>query len=86
MSFYVAYIAKDKTRALAHLADLRRSTHYSNVPQHAWDFISDALVGIRQETPVSVTAQGHMVTADPQSYEVSTCTIEVKPLGTQFIE
>jgi hypothetical protein len=85
MSFFVSFIGKDKERASAHLQDLAGSRHYVSVPSHIWGFLGDAIAGIRQEGPISVTAQGHIV-GDANSYEVSTCTIEVKPLGTQFIE
>ena len=84
MSFHFSFIAKDRARALAHLADLQ--TNLFNVPSHVWGFAQDAIQHIRDPGPVSVTATGHLVTADDQSYETSACAIEVKPLGNQFVE
>ena len=88
MSFHFSFIAKDRARALAHLADLQQggASQYSNVPEQVWGFVDLAINGIRHPGPVSVTAMGHLVTDDAQSYETSTCTIDVKPLGSQFVE
>ena len=86
MSFHFSFIAKNRARALEHLADLQTGGGFSNVPNDVWGLVHQAVEHIRQPGPVSVVAIGHLVTSDVQSYEVSTCTIDVKPLGTQFIE
>ena len=66
MSFHFSFIAKDKTRALTHLANLQLGA-YHNVPEPVWSLAHAALEGIRQAGAVSVTATGHLVTADPES-------------------
>jgi hypothetical protein len=86
LSFHFNFIAKDRARALAHLADLRQAGSLHNVPEPVFVFVESAIEGIRRAGPISVTAQGHMVLADTNSYDVSSCTIEVKPLESLFIE
>lgn len=87
MSFHFSFVAKTKERALQHIEESQKpGSGLDNVPEPVWKFLYNAVLHIRHECAVSVTATGHLATVDHNSYETSTCQIEVKPLGASFIE
>lgn len=88
MSFAVAFIAKSRTGALGHVAQLReeRRLVVHGVPDTVLNFVADALTNMRHEGPVAVQATGHLCTPDGRSYEVSNLQLEIKPLGAEYVD
>lgn len=80
MSFQFTFIAKNKAAAIDHLDTLLREHRIADVPDEIRSYIAQGLASMRHEGHVMVSATGHLCTDDPNSSEITSAHIAIRPL------
>ncbi len=80
MGFQFTFIAKNKAAAIDHLDTLLRERKIDDVPDEIRSYIAQGLASMRHEGHVMVSAAGHLCTDDPNSSDITSAHIAIRPL------